>query len=450
MGKPMAREIALDVLLKIEKQHAYSQLALNEAIEKQELKPQDRALITQIVYGVLQWKKRLNYILENYVNSKRKRDDWVNLLLLISIYQKEFLSKIPDHAIVNEAVVIARKRGHQGISGFVNGVLRQYLRKGSPDLSKIEPEVTRQSIIYSHPEWLINQWTDDFGKEAALNICKANNQPPTMTIRVNTLKQSKSELINQLSKEGIEAVEGELSPYALVIKKGRILKSPLLQEGAFTVQDESSMLVADSVHAKPGMRVLDACAGPGGKTSHIAELMENQGEIVAFDLHKHKTRLIDQHANRLGLSIIHTMALDAREAQTQFKNESFDRILVDAPCTGLGVIRHKPEIKWEKKNTDVERIVKIQQDIIQQVAPLLKKGGRLIYSTCTIDKRENEKVIYDFLSKNSEFEWEQEGMAHLPKKIKNNLIDDQSMVQILPSDYGTDGFFICCLRRKKA
>ncbi|MBM7644309.1 16S rRNA (cytosine967-C5)-methyltransferase [Scopulibacillus daqui] len=442
------RELALDILIKVEKNHAYSQLLLHDTIKRHPLNPKDTGLLTQLVYGVLQRKLTLDYYLHAYVDKKKKMAAWVKWLLYLSIYQKVYLDKIPDHAVVNEAVTIARRRGHKGIAGFVNGVLRQMMRKGFPDLSDIDSKSHRLSIKYSHPYWLIERWIQLYGEDEALAVCETNNQPAPVTLRVNQLKTNREMLIQTLADAGIEAHEGHVAPEAVSIASGPAADTKAFREGLFTIQDESSMLVAHALDVKPGMDVLDACAGPGGKTGHIAEKMANSGSIHALDLHAHKTKLIDQQAERLGIDIIHTKALDAREAARVFSEKSFDRILIDAPCSGFGVIRRKPEIKWEKTANDVEQIAKVQADILNAVAPLVKTGGKLVYSTCTIDQKENIDTVTRFLKDHADFEVDETLYKRMPAVVqKYGQWENRGMVQILPHQFETDGFFISCLKK---
>ncbi|MFC7392503.1 16S rRNA (cytosine(967)-C(5))-methyltransferase RsmB [Scopulibacillus cellulosilyticus] len=450
MAKPMTnpRELALDVLIRIEKNHAYSQLLLHETIKRHPLNKKDIGLLTQLVYGVIQRRLTLDYYLHAFIDKKKKIDAWVKWLLYLSIYQKVYLDKIPDHAIVNEAVNIARRRGHKGIVGFVNGVLRQMIRKGFPDPADITPENKRLSIMYSHPSWLLERWINLYGLDEALAICETNNQPAPVSVRVNPLKTDVQRLIQTLADAGIEAEPGAVAPEAVTIISGNAADTMAYKEGLFTIQDESSMLVAHALDAKPGMTVLDACAGPGGKTGHIAEKMDNHGSICALDLHAHKTKLIDQQANRLDIDIIHTRALDARKANDVFPAESFDRILIDAPCSGFGVIRRKPEIKWEKTEKDVEQIAKVQADILDQIAPLVKAGGKLVYSTCTIDRKENTDTVNRFLNEHPEFELDESLINRMPDIVgQHGQWQNGGMVQILPQQFQTDGFFISCLKR---
>ncbi|MDN3954042.1 16S rRNA (cytosine(967)-C(5))-methyltransferase RsmB [Sporolactobacillus laevolacticus] len=448
MNQPSARETALDVLLLVTKKHAYSQIALNETLIASRLSDKDKGLVTTIVYGVLQHKLTLDYFLTALVGEKRKMDDWVKMLLLLSFYQSTYLDRIPDHALVNEAVDIAKRRGHRGIAGFVNGVLRRFLREGQPELGPSIIESKRLSIQYSHPEWILSLWEEQWDKAIALQIAEANNRAPHVTIRVNQLMESRQELANRLENEGIQTKNGALSKDCLIVESGNVTATRAFAEGRFTVQDESSMLVADVVAPEDHMTVLDACAGPGGKTTHLGERMRNKGKIIALDLHPHKTQLIDHAAERLGLSNVKTIAMDARSARDTFGDAAFDRVLLDVPCSGLGVIRRKPEIKWMKNAEDICGLIPIQKMILEEAASLVKPGGWLIYSTCTIHKEENERQIERFLSTHKEYRLE----PTFSERIPSVLTHDQSfyrpgMVQIMPYQFDTDGFFICCLER---
>ncbi|MFN7250893.1 MAG: 16S rRNA (cytosine(967)-C(5))-methyltransferase RsmB [Anaerobacillus sp.] len=445
MLKKNVREVALDILLQIEKSQAYSNLLLNQTIKREKLNEKDVGLLTEIVYGTLQRKNTLDYYLISFVKGGLKKlDQWVLVLLRLSLYQMIYLDRVPERAIVHEAVEIAKKKGHKGISAMVNGTLRSIIREGVPSLDSIEDPHEKLSLQFSHPTWLIERWLEQFGLERTKAICEINLVPPIVTARVNqVVMKDKNELTKLLASEGIKAEEGDLSPDALKIVQGTLPTTKLFKDGYLSIQDESSMLVARALNPQPGMKVLDSCAAPGGKTTHLAEVMNNQGEIYALDLHDHKVKLIDEQANRLKLSIISTKATDSRKAGDIFQKESFDCILVDAPCTGLGVIRRKPDIKWQKQIEDVEKITEIQKAILEAVAPLLKPGGRLVYSTCTIDKLENELVVKNFLESNRDFQSDISLKERLPKKAQSFCTD--GMVQLLPSDFGTDGFFIASM-----
>ncbi|WP_085524024.1 16S rRNA (cytosine(967)-C(5))-methyltransferase RsmB [Tuberibacillus sp. Marseille-P3662] len=439
------RQIALETLLKVEQEGAYSQLTLNAAIENHDLNRQDTGLLTNIVYGVLQQKRLLEFYLEPYIKQKKMKR-WVRLLLLMSVYQKVFLDKVPEHAIVNEAVRLAKRKGHQKTSGFVNGVLRGFLRHHLNDTNSIPSERERLAVQVSHPQWLFNRWSSIYGHEQTTRICEANNSAPATTARVNSLHTDRQSLINQLSNEGVTATASEWHSDAIIIENGTAVQTSAYKQGHFSIQDESSMLVAHALAPQSGQQVLDACAGPGGKTAHIGELMNNQGDILALDVHEHKTALILGQAKRLGLTSVHTQVLDASLMNEHQPDKQFDRILVDAPCTGLGVIRRKPEIKWQKQEKDVRAIAAIQADILAGVVDCLKPGGRLVYSTCTIEPQENQQVVDKLLQDHNTLSLDETLLERMPDKVRENAEWQHSgMMQILPQDLDTDGFFIASL-----
>ncbi len=295
----------------------------------------------------------------------------------MSVYQMQFLDRVPDHAIIHEAAEIAKHRGHKGIASFVNGVLRSVQRNGVPDTSKIEDDAKRLAVETSHPEWLIRRWVDMYGWRVTEDMCHANSSQKPMSVRVQPLKISRDRAMDELHELGFETRESGFSGQGIIIDKGNILKTWLFDEGYVTIQDQSSMLVTEMLQAEPGMAVLDACSAPGGKVTHTAEKMENKGSVAAYDLHAKKAKQIRQKADQLGLTIINAKQGDARKLQTEHKQESFDRILVDAPCSGFGVIRGKPDIKYNKQEKDIHQLAQIQADILEQVAPLLKKADCL-------------------------------------------------------------------------
>ncbi|HET7616427.1 MAG TPA: 16S rRNA (cytosine(967)-C(5))-methyltransferase RsmB, partial [Bacillales bacterium] len=276
-------------------------------------------------------------------------------------------------------------------------------------------------------------------------ICEANNTLPNVSVRTNTLKTTRDQLIETLEQNEIKAVAGSLAPEAIVIEKGTVQQTEGFREGLFTIQDESSMLAAHALDVKEGMDVLDACAAPGGKSTHIAQLMKNSGRITALDIHTHKIKLIEDQAKRLGISNIDAVNLDSRKAREKFGERKFDRILVDAPCSGFGVIRRKPDIKWSKTKEDVARLADIQEDILVSVAPLLKPGGKMVYSTCTIEKEENERVARSFLENNTRFSLDFSLADKLPMDLGGEA--ESGMIQILPHTAGTDGFFIAAFKK---
>ncbi len=437
------REAALDVIEKINKNQAYSNLLLNETIKKHQLSRKDIGLLTEIVYGTIQRKKTLDFYLDDFLTNRKRMQNWVISLLQLSLYQMVYLDRVPDRAIIHEAVEIAKKRGHKGVSGMVNGVLRNTQRKGLRNPEEIEDVAERISVAKSHPLWLVQRWIDQLGVEATEAMCDENLLAPYVTARVNKMRTSVDQVIKDLESEGVEAVAGTLSEDAIKVIHGKLFETEAYKRGDLTVQDESSMLVARALDVEPGQLVLDACAAPGGKTTHIAERLNGKGHVNALDLHAHKVKLIKKQAQRLNLRAIEAEALDSRNVAERFKAKSFDRILVDAPCTGFGVLRRKPDIKWSKQEEDINRIISVQKGILEAQATLLKPGGKLVYSTCTIEEAENQEVVKQFLTDHPEFKLDVTLSNRLPDKLEGYFEDGQ--VQLLPHYFGTDGFYIACL-----
>ncbi|MGG0668969.1 16S rRNA (cytosine(967)-C(5))-methyltransferase RsmB [Lederbergia citrisecunda] len=437
------RDAALTILMEINQNQAYSNLLLNRTIKKYAIDPKDRGLLTELTYGTLQHRLTLEYYLKPFV--KGKLDPWVRELLYLSIYQIVYLTKIPPHAVVHEAVEIAKRRGHKGIAATVNGILRSILRNGVRPIEDIEDEIERMSVETSHPAWLIERWMKQFGKEEALAMAHENNHPARMTARVNSLKATVEEAVAALAKEGIEASKGEVIPGSIQASSGSLANTDAFMEGLLTIQDESSMLPVLALDVKPDMKVLDMCAAPGGKTTFIAEKMNDEGEIYAHDLHEHKLALIESNANRLGIQSIRTKSGDSRELESVYGPASFDRILVDAPCSGLGVIRRKPEIKYTKTEKDLESLMGIQEQLLDTAYRLVKNDGIIVYSTCTIEYDENEGMARRFLDKHPDME-----MAPLDALADNDsLAIKDNMLQVLPQHFGSDGFFVAAFRKRK-
>lgn len=440
------REAALDILEMIEKNQSYSNLLLNNSIKKNELNQKDIGLLTELTYGTLQRKLTLDFFLAPFIGTNKKVEMWVRQLLRMTLYQMVYLDKIPDRAAIFEAVDLSKKRGHKGVAGFVNGTLRSIQREGLPSFDSIADPIERLSISTSHPQWLVKRWVEQFGYDMTKEMCELNLTAPVMTARVNLTKTNRSECLEILESEGFQVKPSDGLPEAILCLKGNLANSNAYKNGLLTIQDESSMLVGRALGAKDGQTVLDACAAPGGKSTHIGEKMMGTGKIISLDLHEHKVKLIMDNAKRLALSNIEARTLDSRHVQDHFAKESFDRILLDAPCSGLGVIRRKPDIKYIKKESDLFQLQKIQETLLESVFPLLKKGGILVYSTCTIDQEENQMVINAFLNKHKEFVRDETLIDRFPEGMRS--IVDHGEMQILPQYFNSDGFYIACLRKK--
>jgi len=447
VAKYVLRNTMLDLLLRIEQGSGYSHLLIDHEIKKKQLSEKDKGLLTEVVYGTIQRKLTLDYYLNNFIKTNKKQKPWVQMLLRMSIYQMVFLDKVPAHAVIHEAVEITKQRGHKGVASFVNGVLRNVQRQGVPETSSIKDPIKRLSIETSHPEWMIKKWIEDYGLKTTKDMCRENMERKQVSVRIQPLKISREAAVKQLNVEGFDVEPSSISKQGLIIKKGNIVNSRLFQEGYLTIQDQSSMLVGEMLDARPGMSVLDACSAPGGKTTHLAEKMENKGVVKAHDLHKKKINLVNEKSSQLSLSIIDASQADARVLNTVYDQESFDRILIDAPCSGLGVLKGKPDIKFTKQADDIYQLAKIQLDILKSVAPLLKIGGLLIYSTCTVNHEENESVIQSFLKQHPNYEVDKAFFDTLPDNLKNSLGETENGLQLFPQTLQTDGFFLTRLRK---
>ncbi|MDD6761599.1 MAG: 16S rRNA (cytosine(967)-C(5))-methyltransferase RsmB [Turicibacter sp.] len=439
-----ARELALQTLTDILIDGAYSNHALSEQIEKNELTVQDKNFMTELVYGTLQHEQLLNFYVTPFFNGKVKA--WVRILIQMTLYQMLFLDSVPEHAAISEAVKIAKKRGGQFNGKLVNAILRELTRTPLPSLDTIKDEAERLAVETSHPLWLIKLWSKQFGWEKTIQMARANNERVNVTIRVNGVRGTREELKQKLESEGITCEYGNLSQDALVILKGNVIKTKAFEQGWFYVQDESSMLVARALKPKHHSKVLDTCSAPGGKTTHVAELMRQTGTVYAHDVYEHKIKLIEDNVKRLGLTNVVATLQDATTLNERYESDSFDAVLVDAPCSGLGILRRHPEVKITKQPSDLDEIMMIQKKILNTVAPLVKVGGTLVYSTCTVNRKENDKMVEQFLAQHPEYELDPTLVNRLPEVLHEQT--KKGMVQLFPGDYQTDGFFIACLKRQ--
>jgi 16S rRNA (cytosine967-C5)-methyltransferase len=443
--KNSVRYVALRTIERVDNGGAYSNLLLNEMINNSALNEKDSRLFTELVYGTISRKLLLEYYLTPFIQNPKKVDSWVKNLLSLSVYQLVFLDKVPDHAIINEAVEIGKHRGNSGIGKFVNGVLRAFQREGVPSLEKIQDPVKRLSIEISMPQWLTEKLIKQLGMEETRKLGVSLFEKSHVSGRVDTNEITIDEALEELKREHIEVSASRISPYGVVADKGFLAGSYLFAAGKLTIQDESSMLVAPAMQIEENHVVLDACAAPGGKTTHIATFLDAKkgGRVKSLDIHDHKIKLIKQNAERLHVKeVVDTEKLDAREVGTEFPAEYFDRILVDAPCSGLGLMRRKPDIKYHKSAQDFEQLPKIQLEILESVAQTLKQWGIMVYSTCTIAEEENQEVVAAFLEKHPEFK----KIDVKVNELVQTAVQDQ-MLTLYPHQLGTDGFFICCMQK---
>ena len=428
-----ARSLAFAVLEDVLMNQAYSNIALNKHLKGSQLSVADKGLVTEIVYGTVARKLTLEWYLSHFIEDRDKLDNWLYILLLLSAYQLRYLDKIPNHAVVNEAVELAKAR-KKGSEKLVNAVLRRILREGWPDIDSIKRKNKRDSIAYSLPVWIVSKLKEEYGEERAQAIFKSLLVRNKASIRVTDLSR-KEEI-----KAVLEANDSPLSPSSLVKEQGHFAGHDLFSEGAITIQDESSQLVAPTLDLQGHEQVLDACAAPGGKTAHMASYLTS-GKVTALDLYDHKLDLIQENAERLGVADrVQTQKLDARKVHEFFEKDSFDKILVDAPCSGIGLLRRKPDIKYNKETADFTSLQEIQLEILGSVCQTLRKGGIITYSTCTIVSEENFQVVEAFLESHPEFE-----QVKLEHECKDILKD--GCILITPELYGSDGFFISQFRK---
>ena len=428
-----ARGLALTILGEIFQDGAFSNIALKKGLGKANLSEVDKSLVTEIVYGTVSRKLTLEWYLSHFVADRDQIDPWIYHLLLMSLYQFVYLEKIPPHAVVHEAVELA-KQLKKGSEKYVNALLRKMLREGLPSIDQIKRVNKRLSIRYSLPVWLVKKLLDEYGETRAIAIFESLYVRNKASVRVVDLDQ-KEEI-----KERLQASDSLLASTALVKENGYVAGSDYFKQGKLTIQDETSQLVAPALEIQASDQVLDACAAPGGKTVHMASYLID-GKITALDLYNHKLLLIQENANRLGVADkIETKQLDARKVSETFGPDAFDKVLVDAPCSGIGLIRRKPDIKYNKDNADFASLQAVQLEILDSVCQSVRKDGIIVYSTCTIISEENTEVVQQFLATHPNFEL-------VPLDHERNEILKEGCILITPELYGSDGFFISRFRR---
>ncbi len=440
--------MATEILLKVDTRRSYADRLLEHAFETNRFDARDRALLTELTYGTLRWRGRLDGALKRWLRRPfEDTDPFLRNLLRLAMYQLMFLDKIPTYAVLDQAVEAAKRYANVKTGGFVNGVLRNYLRSGKPPR---KPDLRTSSTAmvaeyWSHPEWLVASWLNDFDPAEIEMLLETNNIEPPLVLRVNRRRGTREDLLSLLPGSGIQAAPAPYAPEGLVLQShSDIVQLPGFAEGLFLVQGEASQLVAYLLDPQPGERILDACAAPGGKTTHIAELMADDGAIDAVDISSSGIARIAQNAGRLGLKSICVVEADMTRDLGDRLAPSYDRVLVDAPCSGFGTLRSHPEIKWNRTVRDIERLARLQREILMSAARYVKPGGVLVYSTCTLMERENEMVVEDFLMRHGGFVLEC-ASGFLPGAARS-MIRDKYFIA-LPHRHNTDGFFAARLRK---
>lgn len=422
------RKTAFYVLRDTEEKKSYSNIAINKYIEKVE--PDSTAFVRELVYGTLKNRIKIDYILQRLLKDPLEKTD-VNsrTILRMGIYQIMGMHSVPEYAAVDECVKLAKKFA-RGRDSFINGVLRAYTREKDNIIfpEKKDDFTEYASIEYSFLPWIIELWIKQFGEEGTEELLKACNETPRLTLRTNTLKGTREQLMEKLDQRDVNTYPSEMSKETLHVEGGRIIKADLYKKGFYSIQDDSSYMAVNVLDPKPGDVIIDTCAAPGGKSLAIAEKMGNKGRVISFDIYIRKLREITENAKRLGVDIIETKPWDSRRTDSSLIGKA-DRVIVDAPCSALGLVRRKPEIKYKQwDHTLAVDLPKTQLDILKGASSYLKAGGTMVYCTCTINRLENEDVVKKFLQVHPEF------------------TKEQDMI-LLPNVNHTNGFYICKLKK---
>lgn len=422
---------------------AFADVAVDQVLRQATLNDFDRRLLTELVYGTIRRQRTLNAIMDQFAKKKSHQQPPELLTILqLGLYQLRYLSQIPASAAVNTTVDLAKQNGFSGLSGFVNGLMRQYTRTETP-LQLPEDPITRLGILHSYPDWIVQVWVDQFGLEESDRLCEWMNQPPQIDLRVNTLKTSLEAVEAAMLEAGIQVSRIPYLPQALRLppSAGAIQKLPGYAEGWWIVQDSSAQLVGYLVDPKSGETIVDACAAPGGKTMHLAELMNDQGTVWACDRTPSRLKKLQQNVDRLGLHSIQIQTGDSRNLP-QFEGKC-DRVLVDAPCSGLGTLNRHADARWRQTPESVQELSQLQQDILTQAATWVKPKGVLVYATCTLHPAENEEVVRAFLQHHPHWKIDRPALDFAP------FVQPEGWIKVLPHPHQMDGFFMVRLMQQE-
>ena len=446
------RWIALEILDKVEKKGAHADQILGKRFKRRpELIPREKAFITELVYGVLRWRDTLDWIIKECpTHPRRPMSRLLRSLLRLGVYQVLYLTQIPVPVSVSETVALAKERLNDKMGGLVNGILRNLARnRGKIKFPLLEADpIKAVAVQYSHPPWLVEKWVNQYGIKETISLCLADNNPPLLIIRANTLKTTRKKLIAALDKEGLTAEATRYSSEGLTVyHPADITRLDSFKQGWFLVQDEAAQMISYLLNPRPGELVLDLCAAPGGKTTHLAQIMNNEGRIIAIDVRLKNLLLVQENQVRLGITIIKPLLADGAKPLPLEKKLRFDKVLLDVPCSGLGILRRHPDGKWRKSLKTLNQLKRTQQKILRNASGYVKPGGVLVYSTCTLNAEENEKVIEDFLAGPGKKFKIENPLSLLPSQCKG-LITSEGFFQSFPHRDGMDGFFGARLRRE--
>lgn len=452
-----SRKCALEVLLKIESDQAYSNIALSSALGKSQLSKRDKAFVTCLVQGVMRNKNFLDSRIETVSNKPLKKMSNVVLnVLRLGVFQLDFLDDVPPSAILNTSTTLARKCGHEGLAKFTNGVLRNYLRQKEKEkdegIASSKLSVDELSLKYSTPVWLVERWIENYGTEEAVTMLKHSISQPEVFVRCNQMAITPEGLKTLFEKEGVTVVESTVAANSLkVVSSGKVKGGfesfPGYDEGLFTIQDEAASLVSQIVSPKEGETILDLCAAPGGKTLHLAEIMNNTGRVIACDIYDNRLNLLRQSLKRLDLTNIEIICENGAELSLE---TPADKVLIDAPCTGTGVLNRRPDLKYRREPDDISSLVNIQKSLLTNAANLVKPDGIIVYSTCSFEPEENFQIVDEFVQANDNYKFDD-----LRPFLSDSLMAYPALsatakigkLQLLPSMNNLSGFFIARIKR---
>jgi len=434
------REVAVEILNRTEKKGVFAESLLDDfLLNHTGMNPLDRKLLTQIAYGTLRMRAYLDWVIRRFYRGNfTTMEPGIKNILRTAMYQIYFTDRIPDFAVIDEAVKTVKKT-HPQASGLVNAILRNTLRGKDrvifPDIQ--QDPVRHIATVYSHPAWLVKRWLPVFGKDETVAMCKKNNEIPPYTVRINRMKTTRRQSMEELIRDGFDVKATDFSPDGIIILHSAVplRETKLFQSGCIQVQDEASQLIAYLAAPKPGDTVLDICAGSGIKTTHIAAIMKNRGHIVAVDINKVKIASLKENVKKQGISIVEAKVGDVT-IPIDSSHESYDIVLIDAPCSGVGTLRRNPEIKWHSSDAAVRKLLVLQKAVLNNAAQYVKKGGRLVYSTCSILPEENEQMIRDFITRHRNFT-----CFTTHANIHTSLIDNRGFFRTYPHRHQMDGFF---------
>jgi len=438
------RGIAVKILNRIDRTDAYLDKMLQVEMRNSDLSGLDKSLLYEIVHGVIRWLGRIDWILNGFYRGQfSKCIPNLKNAMRVALYQIMFMDKVPDFAAVNEAVEFVKKLQGQKTADLTNAVLRNIIRKKEaikyPDTD--DGKANYFSAYYSHPSWLVKRWIKRYGEDFTEELLKSNNTKPFLTIRINNLVTNKTELKQLLNSVNLSHSDTKYLPnFIKMYKLTNITDWEYFKKGYFGIQDESTGFPCKLLDVKPGMKVLDFCAAPGGKTALLSEYMNNEGELVALDKYESRLKMLQNNLKRLHVKNVRAVVADALE----FEENNFDRILVDVPCTGLGTLKKKPDIKWKRDIGDFRRLNVTQSQLLAKAAALLKPGGVLVYSTCTIEPEENYEIINKFLEENPSY-----GLLNAEETLDKKVVDEHGCVQTMPNVHNIDGAFSAKLIRNR-